>query len=448
MKYLMIFIAVLSLLSSYSIPATAQDEDCWDYEDGNVPIVGICDTPDVANGVAVLGDYAYVADNSSGLQVLDITDPANPRIVGSVVTPDNAGGVTVSGNYAYIVIYHGLQVVDISDPVNPQTVYSMDIGDLRDVAISGNYAYVSGGTWGLYREYGWLKAIDITNPARPQVMGSVNTRNLAFDVEVSGSYAYVTMGVSSGYGPGGLCVIDITDPRGLEVVGDSGDIENVWRGGGLAVAGGYAYYIGQQGLEVGGNFAIFDISDPTVPRITSNVVLADIPMGVEVSGSYAYLVTYYSQLYVFDITNPFYLHEVGNSIIPGHGRGMTFDEPFVYICSADIGLAIGWQQCSEVVFVNEIPRPGLNLAVHPNPFNPQTTIVFDLLQETSISLDIYNVAGRLVMDILNNEIYAAGTHSVLWRGRDERGRALPSGAYLVRLTTEHGSQARQVMLVR
>ena len=87
MKHLMVFLAALSLFFIYSTPATAQDDDCWRYENGDAYIVGSVDTPSYALGVAVADSHAYVADWGSGLQVIDITDPTSPQLVGSVVTP-------------------------------------------------------------------------------------------------------------------------------------------------------------------------------------------------------------------------------------------------------------------------------------------------------------------------------------------------------------------------
>jgi hypothetical protein len=58
--------------------------------------------------VAVSGHYAYVADWDAGLQVIDVSDPANPRRVGGYDTPGYALGVAVSGNYAYVADGGGL----------------------------------------------------------------------------------------------------------------------------------------------------------------------------------------------------------------------------------------------------------------------------------------------------------------------------------------------------
>ena len=118
---------------------------------GGPDIVGSADAQSSAEGVQVSGNYAYVADGSAGLQVIDITDPTNPTVVGSADTSSYANGVHVSGNYAYVAdTTSGLQVVDITDPTNPAVVGSADTpGMTWDVYVSGNYAYVGDGYAGL-----------------------------------------------------------------------------------------------------------------------------------------------------------------------------------------------------------------------------------------------------------------------------------------------------------
>ena len=64
--------------------------------------MGGCVTSGFAYGVAVSGNYAYVADGSPGLQVIDVSNPANPQRVGGYDTSGTARSVAVSGNYAYV----------------------------------------------------------------------------------------------------------------------------------------------------------------------------------------------------------------------------------------------------------------------------------------------------------------------------------------------------------
>ncbi|MCZ7636653.1 MAG: hypothetical protein M5U12_11875 [Verrucomicrobia bacterium] len=150
--------------------------------------VGGCETSGSAQGVAVSGHYAHVADGDAGLQVIDVSNPANPRRVGGYDTSGIAYGVAVSGHYAYVAdSWTGLQVIDVNDPAHPQRVGGYDTGGgAAGVAVSGDYAYVADGWAG-------LQVIDVSDPANPRRVGG----NSSFDgqaVCVGSDHVFVAAG--------------------------------------------------------------------------------------------------------------------------------------------------------------------------------------------------------------------------------------------------------------
>ena len=75
-------------------------------------LVGSYDTPDYAWGVYVAGGYAYVANGNSGLQVIDVSDLANPTLAGSVDTPCPAAGrVYAAGGAAHGAVHRRVPLV-------------------------------------------------------------------------------------------------------------------------------------------------------------------------------------------------------------------------------------------------------------------------------------------------------------------------------------------------
>ena len=82
----------------------------------------VVDTPGSAESLDVAGTYAYVADATGGLRVIDVSDPANPQEVGNNNGFRNALRVGVSEGYAYVANSDDLRVVDVSDPTNPVEV--------------------------------------------------------------------------------------------------------------------------------------------------------------------------------------------------------------------------------------------------------------------------------------------------------------------------------------
>lgn len=84
----------------------------------------------------------------------------------------------------------------------------------------------------------------------------------------------------------------------------------------------------------------------------------------------------------------------------------------------------------------------------PNPFNPATTIAFDLPAAAPVSLHIYDTAGRLVRTLLSEVPSASGRNEVLWNGRDQAGRQAASGVYLYRLETPRQQDMGRMTLVK
>jgi len=85
--------------------------------------------------------------------------------------------------------------------------------------------------------------------------------------------------------------------------------------------------------------------------------------------------------------------------------------------------------------------------VYPNPFNPQTTIEFEIAVTAPALLTVYGLDGRKVATLIDGVI-AAGWQSVEWNGRDSGGQSLPSGIYLCRLKTVSGVKTARMALVR
>lgn len=90
----------------------------------------------------------------------------------------------------------------------------------------------------------------------------------------------------------------------------------------------------------------------------------------------------------------------------------------------------------------------LQLANFPNPFNPATTITFDLPRPDRISLRIFDVAGRRVRALLVDQERGEGRQQFVWRGRDDAGRLVGAGVYFYRVETGDFSETGRMTLVK
>ena len=317
-------------------------------------IVGSINNIGSADKVYVYGDYAYVTVNSkeefatSMLQVIDIRDPALPELAASIIAP---GSIEyVSGDYAYLS--SGLlTVVDISDPTSPEIVSSYDLPEKAyGVQVSGSYAYV---TYVIPECCGYfggagLLVIDISDPTAPVTVGSYDTPGNAFDVYVSGNYAYVAAGQA------GLQIIDISDPasptfagsvatfgstyQNIYVTGSADDITgSVYS---VYVADGYAYLVGEPG------FLVVDVRDPTSPALVASYDTRGVirysyseraytylsEFNVYVADDYAY-VSDMEGLLLFDISNPANPAFTGTAQTSGKALSLHVSGDYAYVNS-------------------------------------------------------------------------------------------------------------------
>ncbi len=89
----------------------------------------------------------------------------------------------------------------------------------------------------------------------------------------------------------------------------------------------------------------------------------------------------------------------------------------------------------------------INLSGHPNPFNTAVAIDFTLSSDERTELAVFSVNGQKVK-VLKDTVLPAGAHSVVWDGRDDSGRPVSSGTYMVRLMSGRSSSTRKLLLMK
>lgn len=295
----------------------------WNFttteEQGGIFFVGSYNTPGLARDVFVSDRYAYVADNISGLQIIDIDDPSNPTFTGSYDTPGHVDGVFISGNYAYVGDGEfGLKIIDIANPSSPFVIGNYNTPDYAvGVYITGNYAYVG--------DDNSLQIINISNPSNPTYAGSCNTPDNGWRVFVAGDFAFVGSG-------SGLHVINISNPSNPNIIStyDTPDMVT-----GVHVSGNFAYLANRYaGLQ------IIDISNPANPEFTASYSTPDRPFDVHILNNYAYLADGFSGLQIINIAEPDNPTFAGSYDIPDVAIGIYVIDNYVYIANGFAGLQI------------------------------------------------------------------------------------------------------------
>ncbi|MBA7568016.1 hypothetical protein ES708_09735 [subsurface metagenome] len=84
---------------------------------------------------------------------------------------------------------------------------------------------------------------------------------------------------------------------------------------------------------------------------------------------------------------------------------------------------------------------------YPNPFNPSTTLRFDLPEAAEVTLLVYDLLGREIIRLVDGR-HEAGPYRVIWNSRDAQGRQVPTGVYLVRMVSEKYSKTIKMVLLK
>jgi hypothetical protein len=303
---------VLDISDEYSV------QEVGSYED----IEGTLYFLDVSDGNATILNSKRGQD---GLLTLDISNFSDITKTGSLETEhNNFYAMDVSEGYAYVPArYDGLKVFDVSDPANPSGVGTCEeIGDTRDVVVSGSFAYVADFDGG-------LRIIDISTPTNPTLISTQWIPGRALFLALSGNYAYV----SAYYDWHGLRIIDISDPYNPWEVG-SLEFEDGGRVRRVAVQGDHVFLTHNRKA-----CKVINVSDPENPfEVTSFETYY--PTNLSLSGHLLFVSDWLYGLRVWDVSNPaspVQVEVIREIFLP---EQTVVKENYIYVLNRDSGLYV------------------------------------------------------------------------------------------------------------
>lgn len=282
-------------------------------------LVGHSSTASAAERVFVSGQYAYVLDH---LSIIDVSDPANPAFAGN---PGTVGDeICVSGNYAYIARCLSprgtFTVVNVANPASASVVGNLSAGVAgpSGVQVRGNYAYVPG-TDTLY-------VINLQYATNPQISKAIYAAKLGGgaclgDIDIADNYAYVIKS--------GIAIFDVTNAA------DPTSIYDSTGGGGLgiAVSGNYAY-VGGTGLK------ILDVADPHTVTQIGGAFTPSTVNAVAVIGTHVFCAAGSSGVLAYDVQNPASPNLVDTYQTAGDALDIFQASGYLYVAASGGGLYI------------------------------------------------------------------------------------------------------------
>lgn len=272
-----------------------------------------------ANGIAVAiqGNFLYLGRaNSAGREfyIFDISNPSTPTLLGQRVLNGDLNSIAIAGNYAYIASSDNsseLQIVDISNPATISSAGKLTVVDLT-VANSGNNnvdakaVYIQGGYLYMVRDGGLgFLIFDLSNPADPgDPIGSAIISGTPNNLVVVGNYAYV----ASTDNTAELQIFNITN-KTAPVLAKSFDLNSGNDGANaLSIAYQGNYLFMGRASSAAPEFYSINITDPLNPSVASTLEIgADVvSISYDDNSRYAFIATAdtANDFQVIDVSTP------------------------------------------------------------------------------------------------------------------------------------------------
>ncbi|MGQ9853352.1 MAG: FlgD immunoglobulin-like domain containing protein [Candidatus Oleimicrobiaceae bacterium] len=425
--------------------------------------LGIAFTPD---GTRALVTNPAVGDGAGG--VVTLVDATTHTIKGTIPVGGTPAGIAVepTGHYAYVAntIDGAVVVIDLNASP-PAVVGKVELGALTTptaIAVSpdGSKAQVTNSVMGL------VTVLDLSTPEAPTVSGQVAVGTLPTDVVYSadGKHSYVsntgsnTLSVldNTADPPAVVTTIDVGDvhPRGIDIVGCMAATEILFR----PEPGNLPWFIGPGGskswwieLPIDPTKAdqahliitAWDIDNADEARVRLNKELLWLPPTIVAPGG-----TGEAEIQLDPASVP-----IGSNLVSIWDMGGT--DGFVI---ADLAIRLRFPGgCALEKRLPNAQRQaeGLSGLVEkflltgnfPNPFNPSTTIDFQLPVESHVSITIFNTNGQLIRTLVDRRL-PAGAHTIQWDGLDERGSHVAAGVYLCRMKAGDFMDTKRMVMVK
>ncbi len=447
----------------------------------------------------MIGDFYIKPNKEYGLVIVDFSDIQNPEIIYDLNSYQNYVGIEIIDNTLLDVAYPKLKMFDLSvseniqeipednnrdwntyfynflctenklllvneedltilntenGVANPEFCSTVELGAIGQIATYDDYFYNVDG------ESLQMQITDISQPENPEIVGSVNVNEIMYAPISSyvvdhylllvNEFLRVSIyDLSNPVAPEHLSSFSCNTLQGTQHIANKAKFEvkdNIL----------YASYINY--LAVNQNYLsdifVYDIID-IQNWLLLNTITSDVEYSndIEVVGDFLYSV---SNRGVTQI-KMYQLDGLGNySQVASYTTDLCIPSQFTDFDVYNDKLYLSRQSlliCYDIIYYTEndsyeiVPSNEISAYNYPNPFNPETTISFDLPQKDKVELVVYNLKGQKVKTLINDEV-DKGRHTIIWNGTNNQGKEVASGVYYYRLSCGNYTKTNKMVLIK
>ncbi len=478
------FVAACSRTGNYLAlkyrPYDNSQYSIWDISDPNKPRQAYYPSHGGINDLTTANNHLCVVDGAGMLGIMDLSRPRyQPDPVEWILEGGRLRGLGFSEDFTYVDTGDRLEVMGPEPWENPEVLGWLEIQYVGDLDVGPTMAAARSGQ-------DEIQLLDLQDPSHPQIAASIPGENLKailrephLIVDDHGEHQFEVYDVSDPYAPILLSVIPGPPPNPLDLrgrfllegpllisqnyrdlmihdVSDPTAPQEVYRGGSYQ---NYSALASRDGILVvakpmmQGGIKVLDIHNPQQPELLSSLTTPGSVMDMQFYGKHLYLVDFQGGGHVIDLSDPQEPTLLGAYPASGHfslriHRGKVLFPRY----SGEVHVEpLVCQPMLEDQDPSTHEPPAGFLAtrsrVHPNPFNPSTTVHFELPGRERTQVSVYDVQGRRLAH-LADEVLPAGPHQITWQGRDEHGRLAPSGVYFFRVNTETDQAVIKAVLLK
>jgi hypothetical protein len=411
----------------------------------------VFETGDIYDHLQAAGEFVYgtfrddMYSLSSALRIIE-SDPLGirpPRLRGALELPNYPNDLEIHDGLAYVAAYQrGVAVIDCRNPDTPVQIGGISLPYYtHDVAVQDGWIYAA--IDGHLTTDGRLIVIDARDPRDLTEFTSIQAPRRLTAAKVAGNL------VVAGAEDGRLFTFSSmtsTEEAPPELRGEVQVLVHPIDD--IVLLGSIAFAVASDGLV---SVDCSDIDHPVLlDRWSSTASMRQATW----DGHFLYIATFFGMgVAIFDVSDPSNLRLVGCTPSPGDVCSVAVCGGQVYSGQLSGRVDAFPAQCDDQSVATEptpdnpLPPVRIPFSVSPVPANPAVTIRFQLDRAGSASLLVHDARGRVVAELAAGQL-ASGPHTFTWNGLDDAGHTLPSGVYLVRLSTEDVLLTKRAVLVR